>query len=162
MHGFTIFVARYLVFVMLLALLYVLLKLRRREQLQLVAQAVLATILAFALAKLTTHLISSPRPFIADGVTPFFSAARDNGFPSDHTLMAGLIAFSVVLYSRQLGYVMVALAAAVGIARVLSGVHHTIDIIGGLALSGLSVLAVNLLYNRHFRRPADTISRHHD
>ena len=162
MHSFTIFVARYLVFVMLLALLYVLLKLRRREQLHLVAQVVLATILAFALAKLTTHLISSPRPFIADGVTPFFSAARDNGFPSGHTLMAGLIAFSVVLYSRRLGYVMVALAAAVGIARVLSGVHHTIDIIGGLALSGLSVLAVNLLYNRHFRRPSDNTSRHHD
>lgn len=154
MHSITIFLARYLVFLMPLLPLYLLLKMKRPLQIRLVVQAILATALAFALAKLTTHLISSPRPFISDGVTPFFMSARDNGFPSDHTLLAGLVAFTTLLYSRRFGYVAVVLAIMVGTARVVAGVHHAIDIAGGLLLSGLSVLLVNLAAQRYYGRRA--------
>lgn len=144
MHGLTIFVARYLVFLMPLLPLIVLLKLKRPEQWRLIYQAATATVLAFVLAKLATHLVSSPRPFIADGVKPLFDSARDNGFPSDHTLMAGLIAFTTLVYSRRLGLIALALAVLVGLARVAAGVHHGIDIVGGLLISGLSVYLVQL------------------
>ena len=161
MHGLTIFTARYLLFLMPLLPLYVLLHLKRPAQRRLVYQAILATVLAFILAKVATQLISSPRPFIADGVTPFFTSARDNGFPSDHTLMAGLVAFTTLLYSRRLGLVALVLAVLVGSARVVSGVHHGIDIIGGLVLSGLGVYAINYFFSRYYRS-SKTAPAHND
>ena len=153
MHSLTIFAARYLLFLMPLLTLYVLLRLKRPEQRRLIIQAVLATVLAFILAKIATQIVHSPRPFIADGVKPYFDSARDNGFPSDHTLMAGLVAFTTLLFSRKLGSIAIVLAAIVGVARVVSGVHHGIDIIGGLVISGLSVYLVDMAYRRR---------QHHD
>ena len=100
---------------------------------------VVSAVVALVLAKVSSHFVPSPRPFIADHVIPYFAGTRDNGFPSDHTLLAGVIAFVTLVYNRKLGVVALVLAVLVGWARVVSGVHHAMDIAGSLAISALSV-----------------------
>ena len=82
-----------------------------------------------------------PRPFVSDPhVRPLFGHSRDDGFPSDHSLAAGLIAGLVFLRHRLLGIPFVAAAVAIAWARVAAHVHHLQDVVAGLLLGGLAAL----------------------
>lgn len=96
-------------------------------------------VLAFLLAKTGSALISDPRPFRSDGVTAWFPAATDNGFPSDHTLLATVFAAAMWPFQRTLSGILYALAVIIGGARVIAGVHHGLDIAGGLVIGTLGV-----------------------
>jgi membrane-associated phospholipid phosphatase len=53
---------------------------------------------------LTGQLHTNPRPFVHDPAsTPLFPHSADNGFPSDHSAAAALIAVLVARYRRALG-----------------------------------------------------------
>ena len=43
----------------------------------------------------------TPRPFVVQHVAPLFPRDADNGFPSDHTLLATFFAVCVFFYSRK-------------------------------------------------------------
>jgi undecaprenyl-diphosphatase len=64
----------------------------------------------------------------------------DNGFPSDHTLLATAIAFAIFHFNKKLGLFLFLLAVLVGVARILAGVHHAADIAGSLIIAGLVYL----------------------
>jgi undecaprenyl-diphosphatase len=76
---------------------------------------------------------------VHDGVTPYFSSSTDNGFPSDHTAFSAVIALAVCAFSRKIGIGLIVLALVIGSARVIAGVHHGQDIIGGFLLGALGV-----------------------
>ena len=75
-------------------------------------------------------LIVSPRPFVVDHVPPLIPVATENGFRSDHTLLAMAVADVVFAFRRRAGSVLFALAALVGLGRVAAHVHHPIDVVG--------------------------------
>ena len=54
--------------------------------------------------------------------------AADNSFPSDHTSVAFGIAFAVLAFHRKLGTLLVLTAAAIGVDRMLVGVHYPVDV----------------------------------
>jgi undecaprenyl-diphosphatase len=105
------------------------------------ATAVAGLVLALAFIYIGGKLHSDPRPFVQDAsLKPMFAHAKDNGFPSDHSTMAGLIAALVLWRSRSWGALFGVAALLVAAARVLAHVHHVQDVVAGLALGVLAFL----------------------
>ena len=151
MHEIIILAAKDLVFILPLIPAVVWLKLHRADKKQFIIIAFGGAVLALIVSRIAEMLFYNPRPFVSDHVTPFFSHAMGNGFPSDHTLLAGVLAYLTLSYNRPAGYVALGLAFLVGWARVLSNVHHGIDIVTALAISGVSMTAVVYLQRRFLK-----------
>lgn len=106
---------------------------------QAVLVAIGGVVITVILALIGSKLFNNPRPFVAGNFTPYFAHGNDNGFPSDHTLLAGLIGWLALCYSRKFGAIVLSIAALIGASRVIAGVHHFSDIIGALVISGIGV-----------------------
>ena len=145
MHEVIILIAKYCVAVPVLVYAYVLLKTTPEQRVRVFVRAVLAAIITAVLIKIATTLHQDARPFVRDGVHPYFSSSTDNGFPSDHTALSALLGFIVLLQRKRLGIGLLALSILIGTARVVAGVHHGQDIIGGFVIAGVGVGLAALL-----------------
>lgn len=120
---------------------------------------IISGVLSFLLAKIATHIYQDPRPFLANPhIHPLFDSSRDNGFPSDHTLLAGLLAFTMLPYARRVGAGLVIVALLVGWGRVAGHVHHLKDIIGSLVITAFVSWAVFQVIRKVRPREADSTS----
>ena len=135
--------AQYFVVIPFIIVLVVFFRLKsKNERLYFILKLVIAGLAAILLARVSSILWYDPRPFIMDHFTPLLAHANDNGFPSDHTLLASLIGWVTLTYSRKYGIITLIIALLIGTARVLAGVHHPIDILGSFIISGLTTLIV--------------------
>lgn len=131
-----IFAAKYLVALpIIVAVGYALVSHRRREFL---IYAVLVLVISYAFAFVAGQSYYNPRPFVVENVAPLIAHATDNGFPSNHTLLAGALAGIVTAFNLPLGVFLWIVAVLVGIGRVFALVHHPIDIIASLLITALS------------------------
>lgn len=138
-----IFCANYLIVIMGLITLAFWLTRSRKIKTEMVVTGVVIAIASFIFAKTGSMLFNDPRPFVTDHITPLFTYPADNGFPSDHTLVGMMAALTVLSVSRRWGVILFALTLVVGGARVAAGVHHPIDIVGGIVFGALGgVVAV--------------------
>lgn len=137
MHEAVTIVAKYFVVIPALVFLYVLLRVGWPERKRLVVTLVVSAVMTALFVKLATTVYHDPRPFVRDHVTPYFSSSTDNGFPSDHTVFAALLAWLVFTRKRTGGIVLLVLAILIGACRVIAGVHHGIDIAGGFVLASV-------------------------
>lgn len=140
-HSLVIIIAKYFIIFPVVIAFWVWLKLDRKHKREFILLGLLATICTGVLAVIGSHLYHDPRPFVVGHFTPYFPHGNDNGFPSDHTLLGSLLAFVTLRYDRRLGGISLAIAALVGLARVIAGVHHLVDIAGAMLIAGLSVYA---------------------
>jgi undecaprenyl-diphosphatase len=106
--------------------------------------------LAFIVSKVAGHLYYNPQPFVLGHFQPLIPSKADNGFPSHHTLLVSAISTVIFIFSRRMGFVLWVLALFVGFSRVYAGVHHTIDIVGSMLIS---IISVTLVY--FFRKQGD-------
>jgi undecaprenyl-diphosphatase len=129
-------------FIILPALIAVLAwwRLDRPQQRRFIILALTSGLLAGGLALLASHLYNDPRPFVVGHYKPYFPHGADNGFVSDHTLLGSWLAGLTLIYNRRLGWIALALALLIGLARVVAGVHHLIDIVGAAVIAVGSVL----------------------
>lgn len=133
----TIFTAQYLVF-LTGALAVVILALRLWSQPRLVVvrwlvAAGLVLVLSYVLAQVGAMLYTDPRPFTTSGVPPLIAHAPDNGFPSDHALLAAALVALVALVDWRWALplaLLVVLVVLVDWARVGTGLHHPVDVVG--------------------------------
>jgi undecaprenyl-diphosphatase len=100
-----------------------------------IALSVISLPLAYIFSKITSIIYFDPRPFVVGHFTPLITHAPDNGFPSDHMLLASAIASIIFAYNKKLGVVAWVIAFVVGASRVLAGVHHWIDILGSAVIA---------------------------
>lgn len=160
MHTLVVAVAKYLIIVPVIVAAAIWFKLPTwSAKKKFVIEALLAAILAFVLAKIGSKLYYDTRPFVAGHFTPYIAHANDNGFPSDHTLLSSLIAFVVWRYNKVLGAGLLMVALAIGLSRVIAGVHHLADILGSIvfALAGTAIaVAVIKLISRPKASPLAT------
>ena len=91
--------------------------------------------LSYLLSLVARALYYSPRPFVSGNFEPLIHHIPDNGFPSDHTLIFAAIATASALFDRKIAAILWILTIVVGSARVLAGVHHTIDIVGSIVIA---------------------------
>lgn len=134
-------VAQYAVLLSIVIAVGVWLRLPRQQKWEFGFTGVIGGAIAVALLKLGGALYHDPRPFVTEHITPLFPHPADNGFPSDHTLLAMFLAMCVLFYSRKWGIVLIALAAAIGGARVAAHVHHWIDIFAAMLFAVVAALA---------------------
>ncbi len=91
-------------------------------------------ITAWLLAVVFKFFFQTVRPFDAlTQVQPLFSPL-DHSFPSGHATFFFALAFSLFFSHRKVGYIFLLFALLISIARIMSGVHFPIDILGGLCL----------------------------
>lgn len=139
-------VAKYGLVVPVLLALYTFFRLgNRRKQVEFAVTLVGGGILSLILAKIGGHIISDPRPFVVGHFTPLIPHANDNGFPSDHTLLASFLGYVTIRYSRWAGIAALVAAVCIGLARVAAGVHHLEDIVGSFVITGIATLLIILL-----------------
>ena len=132
--------AAVVVYLLVLAWLAVVARQQARLTLATTGHVVVLGVLAYLLAKVLGHLIADPRPYLVDHVRPLIPVAHDNGFPSDHTLLAAVLTASLWWIDRRL-----LLAFAVGTVLVLLGrlgiaAHHTIDVLGSVGTATVAAL----------------------
>jgi undecaprenyl-diphosphatase len=148
MDSLIIWTAQYLLWLMVagFAAVWLLIK-ARPTKLHLAAEAAVGLVLALLFLYVAKSVHHDPRPFVQNPhIRPLFAHGRDDGFPSDHSLAAGLIATLVWLRHRLLGLPFIAGAVAIAWARVAAHVHHFQDVAAGLLLGALAAgLAVLLL-----------------
>lgn len=107
-------------------------------------------LLACAFADVVKYIFPSPRPFVVlDSINLLFEHGGYDSFPSEHTTF--MVAFAVIsmFYVRSFGILMLTLAFVVGMARVISGVHWPIDIVGGFLFGGSFALLVQYFYLKY-------------
>jgi len=130
-----IFSAKYLVFFVAGIAFLFLLKQPRNKQKQIIIFSIISLPLVYLAAKTSAIFYYNPRPFVSDNLIPLVTHNPDNGFTSDHTLLAGAI-FSIIFYfNRKIGLLLFILTISVGISRVVANIHHPIDIIGSIAVA---------------------------
>jgi undecaprenyl-diphosphatase len=132
-----IFGAEFLIYVQVLAIAIVIWCFRKTK-FPVVRFALISGLLSFLLSRLASALYNNQRPFVEEKFTPLVSHAADNGFPSDHMLLAGWLAMIVFMLDRKAGIFFWITALAIGLSRVAAGVHHVEDIVGSVAIVAVS------------------------
>jgi undecaprenyl-diphosphatase len=140
MHEIIIVVAKYFLVLSLLGTAYIVYKIPGRERLRFVLLIIIGGIISLALAKIASHFIHDPRPFVQGNFTPLIVHAPDNGFPSDHTLLTAFLGFAVLSKSRKVGSILLAIALLIGLSRMAAGVHHSWDILGSFIIGGIGCI----------------------
>jgi undecaprenyl-diphosphatase len=138
-HTVVLLAAQYLIYLLVVIAGLVWLISTRRDKAVWAGEAVLGLVLVGIGLVLAGHLHSDPRPFVHDpNSTPLFPHAPDNGFPSDHSAAAGLLAGLVLYWRRLVGLGVAVGAAVVAWARVAAHVHHAQDVLAGLAIGAVA------------------------
>lgn len=126
-----------------------------RESLWLAGTVIAGAVLALVVVMALASQIFEARPFVSDSDTiQLLSHGPDNSFPSDHATLAGLVAIIGSLAWPRWTIPLVALALAVGISRVMAGVHYPGDVLAGWAVgAGAGAVAWACLKGRSRRAP---------
>jgi undecaprenyl-diphosphatase len=139
MQEIIVLCGQYLYLLVLATAMLVLWRCESHERRRLLLVGVIAGVLAFVFTKLGGLLINDPRPFVIAHTLPLIPHGADNGFPSDHTVLCMTVAGVLALRKQWIGGMLALCALLVGAARVLAGLHHPLDILGGIAIALLAV-----------------------
>lgn len=141
MHELTIIVAQYFIAIPVIGYAYIFFRLKDTQARKMfIWQSIAAVIITTVLVKIAASLHTDARPFVRDGVHPYFGHSTDNGFPSDHTTYSALLAFLAFHYSRNIGVGLAVVSLLIGSARVMAGVHHGQDIIAGFLIGAVGAV----------------------
>lgn len=117
----------------------------RRLTWRLVARVVSSLAVAALLTLLLNHVFTDVRPFVVEHYTPLAHASNDNGFPSDHGLVAALLVFWAWWIDRRWLPLFIVGMLAVMAGRLAIGAHHTLDILGSLIFAAAGFAAASVL-----------------
>src|SRR6185312_131460 len=95
--------AKYLIALPVIVVLAYLLLVSWAQKSRLILISLVAMTLSYALARVASDLYSDPRPFVVGHFKPLIDHAADNGFPSDHMLLASTIAMIVFFFNKRMG-----------------------------------------------------------
>lgn len=140
-----IFGAKYLIALPICALLFALYYLKGRKRMYLLYLSCLALPLAFSMGALAGSLYYNTRPFVVGGFTPLVEHAANNGFPSDHMLLAATVATLIFFVNVRLGSIVWVFVLLIGLSRVFAGVHHMLDIVASAVIAVVSVFVAHLI-----------------
>lgn len=135
MNIFFIFGAKYLFVLSVVVAGVFFLYQPRPSQKKIAVLAALSGALSFVIGILAGFLYANPRPFVSEHITPLIPHAPNNGFPSDHALLVGLIASVIYPFNRRVSAVLWIIAITVAASRVVVGVHHSLDVVTSFVIT---------------------------
>lgn len=128
-----IFLAQYLAYTAFLVVPYLWIRRERHDLIRILVTIVVA----FAVSEALKTFLSVPRPFVAEDFQPLIEVAQRDfygSFPSGHATFLAALGAAVFFTEKLPGTLILLLAIAVGVGRVLVGVHYPVDIIGGFLI----------------------------
>ena len=140
-----VFCANVLLFVLTLALAALAFFYRQRLTWGLAARVAASLAVAVLLTLLLGRTVLDPRPYLAEHYAPLAHVASDNGFPSDHTLVAALLAYWVWWLDRRLLPLFLTGLTLVMVGRLAIGAHHSLDVLGSVAFALIGFAAASWL-----------------
>ncbi len=145
MDSVIVFTARYLIILLPLFLLHMLWTMHPKDRIRFATLIIFSLALAYIFAKIGNHIYDNPRPFVVGSFDPLVPHGVDNGFPSMHTLFAATVAALAFTRKHWLGVALFSVALLIGVARVLGGVHHGIDVVAGASIAIAAVYSARQL-----------------
>ena len=141
---FGIFCAKYLIFVMGFAAIGIIIfrEAGKKDNILSIFKIILSALLGYFIKIIINLFQARPRPFAVHDVNLLVGKLTDGSFPSMHTLISFVIAFSMYRYNKKIGVYFLVAAALVSLSRIYVGVHYPLDILGGIILAWLSVYLV--------------------
>ena len=103
-------------------------------------------ILALIITDILKNFFNVLRPFEALPEVNNLFYATGNAFPSGHSTFFMALAFSVYLTHKKQGLILILSALIIGTARVVSGVHYPVDILGGYVLGIILVVFIHYFF----------------
>ncbi len=152
MDSLIIFCAKYLVLFVFLIMLITWWQLDKKHKKEFIITLVISGIIALILTMVADKLYYNPRPFVSQNIKPLFPHGTDNGFPSDHTVLAMTITSVIFYFKRPLAYAAFILTIGVGLGRVLAHVHSPVDILGGLVIGAAAAFIGHWFVSKYFGR----------
>lgn len=150
MDTLIIWSAKYLIALSVVVALYALYRVPSQERLRRTMLVIASLAITYGLGKLASHFYFDPRPFALTGQVPLIPHAADNGFPSDHTLLAAGLAAAALFFDRRAAIWLWIIAIVIGGARVFALVHHPIDILGSILCALIAAVTVETLARKFF------------
>ncbi|MCX7928787.1 MAG: phosphatase PAP2 family protein [Patescibacteria group bacterium] len=142
MHDITynliLFIASFLIWIMILCAIILWFFSKRRQHKVLVA--IFFTILiAVFISQLIKSFFPYARPFELYNLSPItLTFPKDSSFPSTHAAVAFALAFSLNSYYKKYAFWFFICAMFVGIGRIVSNVHFLGDVAGGVLVGYLA------------------------
>lgn len=91
-------------------------------------KAIVTAIIAWIIRMVTNIFYFRPRPFVSNRVGILIPSKTDSTYLSKHTILTFSISFSILLYHRLLGSILMCLSILTGLSRVWVGHHYPSDI----------------------------------
>ena len=102
---------------------------------QQIARAILVPGITFWFGTALRARLNRPRPYEQPGFEPLRrKETKGHSFPSRHALSAAVLAMVWMYFYPKAGWAMVGITVLICIGRVLTGVHHIRDVVGGAVL----------------------------
>ena len=149
-----IFCATYLPFWLVAILVsYYLYKFFRKGEfsfykLKAVSVIILSAFAVWGISQIINFLYYSPRPFwFNDNINLLFTHGNVDSFPSGHTTFFFTLALMGYYYHPKWLFNSLLIGAfLIGLARVVTGVHWPLDIVGGILLSIIGVWTIKKMF----------------
>ncbi len=145
-----IFGAEYLIFIVFVICLFLTLKGFSADKKSLLSLTISLTV-GLILIRIIDSLFYEPRPFISYGIIPLVYQPQDSSFPSLHTTVLTILALSFFDTKTKFKQVLIMPIAWTGFARVYTGVHYPLDIVGGVFVGIFSAIFATKIISRFFR-----------
>ncbi len=138
-----IFAAEYMPVIVILALA-ILWILKGNNSRDVILYGIYAAIIGLVINYIIGLVYFHPRPFMIGLGTQLFQYPAETSFPSDHTTFMVSIALMLLYFkeTRVYGVILLILGLIGGLARVFSGVHFPLDILGSIVVSIISTLII--------------------
>ncbi|MBI2623834.1 MAG: phosphatase PAP2 family protein [Candidatus Liptonbacteria bacterium] len=149
-----VFFAKYFSYLLvLIAIGFLLAERNRRQRLFFLLETLLALLLSRGLlTEGIRFFYHAPRPFEVLSLSPLVQdPLPGTSFPSGHAAFYFALATVFLLHNRKWGLWFFSFALVNGIARIASGIHWPVDILGGAAVGIGSALVVRFMLRRTSR-----------
>jgi undecaprenyl-diphosphatase len=105
-----------------------------------------SVVLGLLIVQVIGHIWDRQRPFVVlHHFHKLIAHPADASFPSDHVTGSAALAIALALYGRRgMGTVAFIVAALIGVARVMVGVHWPTDILGAFGVGAIAAVCVIL------------------
>ncbi len=135
--------AKYMPIIFIIFLLYLWFNKKRNKNIALYSGY--SAVVGLFFNYLITVFYFHPRPFMEHIGTLLIKHSSDTSFPSDHTTFMLSIAILLLYFknTRKAGTVLFVIGFIGGVARVYSGVHFPLDILGSVVVS---IIATSLIF----------------
>lgn len=152
LNNLMIFGAEYLIYLTLVGMFIIALrgKVNDKKALLLVC---LSLPIIIIIIKLIHIFYYEPRPYVSFDITPLVEHKEDASFPSRHISIMAAVSFAFMYFKSKYTPLLLFFTLWVGFARIYVGVHYPLDIIGGIVVGIISLVAalqIRKLLKLHF------------